>query len=90
MSMYLHRVLKDHNEQERVLRNAFEPRPNGLLIVRPTGLQDGDATGRVQVHGAKDVVRPTITRSDVAQWIIGQVCGGGECFGQAVVISTSA
>lgn len=86
MTAYLRRVVKDHSAQEDVLQKAFQARPQDLLIVRPTGLKDGEAPAGVVVHGRDDFVKPSVNRDDVAQWMIGQICGEGESFGKAIVL----
>lgn len=75
--------LRDHDVQEHALQEAFQDWTEGLLIVRPTQLTDGNRKGGVCVMGeGGNESAWRVDRADLAEWIVAQVCGEGEYFGK--------
>jgi putative NADH-flavin reductase len=82
ISLHLRHVLADHTGQE----NAFRSLRNRTTIVRATCLTENEATGKLVYFQDRDK-SPTIKtdRSDLAQWIVEEVCGGTKPVGGRVV-----
>jgi putative NADH-flavin reductase len=82
ISFHLRHVLADHTGQE----NAFNSLRNRTTVVRATSLTENEATGKLVYFQDRDK-SPTIKtdRSDLAQWIVEEVCGGTKPVGGRVV-----
>ncbi len=59
-------VMKDHEAQEKIVRESGQ----AFHIIRPVGLKDGDATGNVLVQNQGVLPKNTIQRADVAQYLV--------------------
>ncbi|PXF43648.1 hypothetical protein BWQ96_06607 [Gracilariopsis chorda] len=84
----LQHVLTDHDHQEERFLRFFENDKERLLIVRPTQLTDGYGGDKVILFdGQQKTPTLKVDRRDVSVWILGQICGEGDCFGRAVNIT---
>lgn len=70
--LLLRAAMKDHQEQERLVRDS------GLdsHIIRPVGLKDGDALGRVHVQDQGHLPSSSIRRADVARFTVESLLQG--------------
>lgn len=86
ISLHLRYVLADHTGQE----HAFRSLRNRTTIVRATSLTNNEATGKL-VYFQDREKSPTIKtdRTDLAIWIVGEVCDRGKHVGSRVVNVTS-
>jgi len=84
ISFHLRHVLQDHTGQEK----AFGPVIDRTVIVRATALTDNKATGNVKEFGDKEK-SPTIKidRTDLAKWVVKEVCASGPVGGKVVNIT---
>lgn len=84
----LRNVIADHNIQEDIFMDLNTEEDERVLVVRPTALTNGKATGKTEVFEATDRC-PTlrIDREDLAKWVMQQICGESLFFGTAISIS---
>lgn len=88
LGFVLRHVMEDHDNQEAEFKNRLKDQKSRLLIVRPTGLVEGKATGKTQLF--EPMARAPsgkIDRSDLAHWMVSELCGGMTHFGQEVSIT---
>jgi uncharacterized protein YbjT (DUF2867 family) len=82
ISLHLRHVLADHTGQE----NAFHSLHNRTTIVRATSLTNNEAAGKF-VYFQDRAKSPTIKtdRTDLAIWIVGEVCDSAKHVASRVV-----
>lgn len=83
----LRHVMKDHTEQERVFKQRIGDK-NRMLIVRPTGLTDGKATGHTttfEKHSKPPTVH--IDREDLAKFMVGEINRGAKAYGKEISVT---
>ena len=74
LEYYIRHVLTDHNGQEAAFLNAMKDR---TMIVRPTGLTENEATGKVVLFdGKKKCPTMKIDRKDLAEWLVSEAMFG--------------
>ena len=84
----LRNPLADHDKQEAILMGLNTEDNKRVLVVRPTGLTEGKATGKVQLFGARDACPSIMTdREDLGKWIVQQICEDSPLFGTATSIA---
>ncbi|PXF45744.1 hypothetical protein BWQ96_04512 [Gracilariopsis chorda] len=84
----LRHLLKDHDRQEASFLDYYNDNEKGLLIVRPTGLVDGQEGSKVLLFdGQGRTPSLTVDRYDMAAWVVNQIANDGDCFGKAINIS---
>lgn len=67
-------VMNDHEAQEKIVQASGQT----FHIVRPVGLKDGAATGKVLVQNQGVLPKNTIQRADVAQYLVDSLIGDRE------------
>lgn len=73
----LRHVMKDHDNQENEIKGRLgEVNKNRLLIIRPTGLSDGKASGSVSVFGNGGTARGRVSRADLGKWVVDEIVSG--------------
>ena len=73
IEFHLRHILKDHTGQEKVFLSSKELK-NRTMVLRPTGLTEGESTGKVVMFG-KNEKGPSMKtdRADLAQWAVEQM-----------------
>lgn len=84
-SLVLARALADHTEQERLVMSSGIP----WTIVRPGGLRNTPATGNIAALEEPDRFTPSISRADVAAFILDCIHDPNTA-GRAYVLGTPA
>ncbi|PXF45745.1 hypothetical protein BWQ96_04513 [Gracilariopsis chorda] len=84
----LRHVMRDHDRQEDTFDKYYQENKKGLLILRPTLLVDGQDGAKVLLFdGQGHTPSKTVDRYDMAVWVVNQICGDGDRFGEAVHIT---
>lgn len=65
-NLLIKNTMKDHGEQENVVLSSRYP----FHIIRPVGLKDGEASGRVHVQNEGILPSNSIQRADVADFLV--------------------
>lgn len=84
----LRHPLADHDKQEPILMALNKEDNKRVMIVRPTGLTEGKATGKMVLFGATDPCPSIMTdREDLGKWVVQQICNDSPLFGTATNIA---
>jgi len=78
LKLFLRHPLKDHGGQEEAFLSS--PLKTRTLIIRPSGLTENEATGRVVEFDSSKTIPPTTKtdRKDLAKWLVQEAVYGEE------------